>query len=104
VAFESNASDLVAQDTNSTQDVFARDLQRRRTTLVSVNAAGTDSGNNYSFGPAINADGSVVAFASFASDLVSNDTNNDGDVFARNLRKATTTLVSVNAAGTASGN
>ncbi len=103
VAFLSDASDLVATDTNGFQDVFVRDLQTGTTTLVSVNSAGTDSGNTYSVNPEISGDGRFVAFHSFASDLVATDTNETGDVFVRNLQTGTTTLVSVNSAVVDSG-
>ena len=46
MAFGSGASDLVANDTNGTNDVFVRDLQLGTTTLVSINRFGTGSGNN----------------------------------------------------------
>jgi hypothetical protein len=104
VAFLSYASDLVDQDTNNAQDVFVRDLQTGKTTLISANLAGIDSGNNYSYFPEISADGRFVVFTSLASDLVSNDTNIYGDVFVHDLQTGTTTLASVNLAGTASGN
>jgi hypothetical protein len=45
-----------------------------------------------------------VAFVSYATDLVANDTSGAADVFVRDLRMATTTLVSVNRFGTGSGN
>ena len=87
VAFNSAASDLVANDTNGTDDVFVRDLQLGTTTLVSINRFGTGSGNGPSGGPGggpvISADGRFVAFRSFASDLVPNDTNGTTDVFVR---------------------
>ena len=38
--------------------------------------------NNESFDPAISLDGSTVAFASSAGNLVPNDTNNANDIFA----------------------
>jgi hypothetical protein len=76
VAFNSGASDLVANDTNGRWDAFVRDLETGVTTLVSVNAAGTASGNGASLFPYLSADGSVVGFRSGASDLVANDTNN----------------------------
>jgi len=75
------------------------------TTLVSINSAGTGSGNGDSFNPVLSADGQVVAFQSLASDLVANDTNGAvADIFVRDLKRGTTTLVSVNGAGTGSGN
>ncbi len=104
VLFESAASDLVTNDTNDTGDVFVRDLQTGRTTLVSVNAAGTASGNGTSYPVALSSNGRFVLFQSDASDLVAHDTNGASDVFVRDLQTGRTTLVSVNAAGTASGN
>jgi Tol biopolymer transport system component len=107
VGFVSNASDLVANDTNGTADVFVRDVHTGTTTLVSINHAGTDSGNAFSGGdepPSLSADGRFVAFRSTASDLVANDTNGTDDVFLRDLRTGTTTLVSVNQGGANSGN
>ena len=82
MAFSSDASDLVATDTNGATDVFVRDLQKGATTLVSVNRFGTDSVNGAS-GGSISADGRFVAFNSSANDLVANDTNGLTDVFAR---------------------
>src|SRR5207247_1728811 len=104
VAFVSSASDLAGNDTNFNSDVFVRDLKTGTTTLVSVNSAGTDSGNGFSIDAAISDDGRFVAFGSYAGDLVANDTNGGGDVFVRDLKTGTTTLVSVNRAGTDTGN
>ena len=64
MAFISFATDLVANDTNGTSDVFVRDLQLGTTTLVSINRFGTGSGNNSSFVPVISPDGRFVAFGS----------------------------------------
>jgi uncharacterized repeat protein (TIGR01451 family) len=80
--------------------------------LVSINAGGTAAGDDFSgtFGEgsqaySISADGRYIAFTSFASDLTSLPDNNGGyDVFRRDLLTGVTTLVSVNAAGTAAGN
>ena len=102
--FDSFASDLVANDTNGTWDTFVRDFKTGTTTLVSVNSAGKNSGNSQSFGAALSANGRFAVFNSNASDLVANDTNDTFDTFVRDLKTGTTTLVSVNSAGTASGN
>ena len=88
MAFESDASDLVANDTNRTVDVFVRDLQLGTTTLVSVNNAGTGSGNSYSTGPRISADGRFVVFASAATDLVPG-VSPGGGLFVRDLQLGT---------------
>ena len=105
VVFESGASNLSPHDTNNHLDVFARDLQAGTTTLVSLNRAGTDSGNLSSFLPNVDASGRVVTFKSLATDLVNlADSNNQDDVFVRNLVTGTTKLASINSAGTAAGN
>ncbi|MEV5964354.1 hypothetical protein AB0L70_21465 [Kribbella sp. NPDC051952] len=61
VAFTSAATNLVAGDTNDTQDVFVRDLRTRRTERVSVASDGSqlDVFSNVS---AISGDGRLVAF------------------------------------------
>ena len=112
VAYESTATNLVANDTNAglqdgrLSDVFVRDLQLGVTHLVSVNHAGTDSGGETSTGPSITPDGRYVAFYSNAKDLVTNPTHsNPGfpsynpNVFVRDLQAATTQLVSVSMDG-----
>ena len=112
VAFSSTADDLVAEDLprppggGDGSDVFVHDLRTGTTTLVSVNTAGTASGNGDSGGGSFSPDGTKVTFDSYATDLAPGDTNGDWieDVYVRDLTTATTTLVSVNAAGTASGN
>jgi Tol biopolymer transport system component len=111
VVFESLANDLVANDTNDSVDVFVRDLVAKTTKLVSVNRSGhttlgassTISDSPQMPGRFISDDGRYVVFQSNASDLVPNDTNAQPDVFVRDLVANTTTLVSINGAGTASG-
>lgn len=97
VVFESDADDLVPNDTNRTTDIFLRDMVTDRTILVSVNNAGSSSGNGRSYDPVITPDGRFVAFISTASDLVANDNNQIADVFIRDLQNGITKIVSVNA-------
>ncbi|HJU35918.1 MAG TPA: hypothetical protein VJ716_00680 [Gaiellaceae bacterium] len=80
VTFESTATDLVAGDTNGAADVFLHDLQTGVTTRVSVDGAGGQA-DGPSAGPAIDGNGSAVAFVSAATNLVPDDTNNATDVF-----------------------
>jgi Tol biopolymer transport system component len=94
VAFGSNASNLVAGDTNNTLDVFVRDRQTGATERVSVASNGAEA-NGISAFPALSADGRLVAFYSFASNLVPGDTNNTVDIFVRDRQAGTTTRVSV---------
>jgi Tol biopolymer transport system component len=71
VAFTSWASNLVANDNNTAQDVFVRDLQNGTNDLVTVNTSGTGSGNGASGALAISADGRYVLFRSKAQNLAS---------------------------------
>lgn len=98
LAFESDASNLVAGDVNGSQDVFIRDLVAGTTTLVSVNSAG-EQGDGRSYDASISADGRYVAFASEAANLVEGDGNEYPDVFVRDLLAGTTTRISVSSAG-----
>lgn len=66
--FTSSASDLVSGDLNATADVFLRDLATGVTTLISHTADG-GSPNDRSSAPVISADGTFVAFESFATDM-----------------------------------
>jgi Tol biopolymer transport system component len=98
VAFTSDATNLVAGDTNGASDIFLRDLSSGVTSRVSVSSAGAQ-GNAFSFSPRVSADGKIVAFASQASNLVAGDTNGFIDVFVRDLANAQTSRVSVSSAG-----
>lgn len=74
VAFVSEASDLVPNDTNRIADIFVRDLQTLAPTLVSVGAGSTNPAAlvpaSSSESPQISADGRWVAFSSTATNLV----------------------------------
>jgi uncharacterized repeat protein (TIGR01451 family) len=105
VVFDSSASDLVpGTDLNGSLDVFVRDLVAGTTTLVSVNASGSGSGNELSYQPTFSSSGAHIAFVSIASNLGPDDTNGVGDVYVRDVAAGTTTLVSTNTAGTHSAN
>ncbi|HEY3168626.1 MAG TPA: hypothetical protein VGK57_15445, partial [Candidatus Binatia bacterium] len=80
VAFDSGASNLVADDTNVRKDVFVHDREKSRTTRESVAGAGIEA-NGSSESPSIDATGSVVAFSSVATNLVLDDTNVRRDIF-----------------------
>ena len=69
VAFSSDASDLISDDTNGTTDVFVYDLETDQLTRVSVSSTGAQ-GNGGSRNPSISADGRYVAFGSMATNLV----------------------------------
>lgn len=109
VAFQSEAGDLVANDPqraggNQDADVFVRDVAAGTTSLVSLNRAGTASGNAPSRFPAMSADGRFVVFESYATDLAANDSNLYRDVYVRDRAAGVTVLASVNRAGATGGN
>jgi Tol biopolymer transport system component len=83
VAFTSSANDLVAGDTNNTQDVFVRDLQTGITILVSVSTDGIPPGRADFYSPIISMDGRYVLFHSKALNLEQN-------LFLRDLQAGTT--------------
>ena len=108
VAFVSVSSDFGPTDsprwTGNNDDLYVRDLTTGTTTLVSVNAAGTDSANGHSVTPVFSPDSTKIAFMSAGSDLGAVDTNDTFDIYLRDLTTGTTTLVSANGVGTAAGN
>jgi Tol biopolymer transport system component len=61
VAFESSSTNLVPGDTNTTQDIFVRNLRAGRTERVSLTSAGLQS-DLPSLEPAISGNGRIVAF------------------------------------------
>lgn len=98
ISFESDATNLVSNDTNSFADIFVRDTQVGTTERISLTSDGAQA-NAISFDSNISADGSIVAFSSNATNLNGNDTNNRTDVFARTRSNGQTILVSVNSSG-----
>lgn len=69
------------------------------TIAVSVGPNG-QLGNSWGGGGDITADGRYIVFCSYASNLVSGDTNGQPDVFRRDVTSGTTTLVSAAVDGT----
>lgn len=98
VVFSSDATNLVAGDTNNSEDVFVRDRQLGTIERVSVSSAG-EQGTGASGRPAIGADGYIVAFESTCPDLVPADNNGCRDVFVRDRASSTTRCVSVSVSG-----
>jgi Tol biopolymer transport system component len=92
VAFESDATNLVAGDTNGVSDIFLHDTHNDETTRISLASDGTQ-GNDWSYAPSISADGRYVAFQSAASNLVADDTNGVSDIFLHDTQSGATTRV-----------
>jgi Tol biopolymer transport system component len=97
VAFQSDATDLVAGDTNGVVDVFVHDRQTGTTTRISVDSAGTE-GNAQSREPSLSADGRFVAFHSDAN-LVAGDTNGLSDIYLHDRQTGVTSRISLPAIG-----
>jgi Tol biopolymer transport system component len=103
VAFYSDSTNLVANDTNGRGDVFVHDRLSGETTRISVDSYGNE-GNNWSYTPSINADGRYVAFQSEASNLVANDTNGCNDVFVHDRLSGEITRISADSNGNEANN
>jgi Tol biopolymer transport system component len=117
VAFESYATDFGPTDTRADcviivipgqgpvygpcTDVYARDLTTGTTSMISVNAAGTNGGSGSpSRHPVFSPDGTRVTFESSADDLVSPTVNFPyAELLVRDLRTGTTSLVSAGPTG-----
>jgi Tol biopolymer transport system component len=85
VCFESDATDLVPGDTNTTRDIFRKDLQTGDTVRCSTDAAGNGT-NAACYDASLSADGRYVAFSSAATNLVPGIANAKRQVFRKNLQ------------------
>ena len=95
VTYVSQARNLVPADTNGTEDVFLYDRQTRATTRMSVASDGTQTYARVGSAPGISADGRVVTFHSYDSNLVEGDSNGVWDGFVHDTQNGTTVRASV---------
>jgi PKD repeat protein len=98
VAFQSAASNLVPGDTNAATDIFVRDRMAGVTECVSLAWDGAPA-NGASQWPCISDDGNCVAFQSYATNLVPNDTNGLLDACLHDRATGVTEIVSVSSTG-----
>lgn len=94
VAFVTEASNLVTSDSNGVNDVYLWSRETGQIELISVRPNGR-AGSQISDSPALSADGTFVAFASDAPDLIASDRNFARDVFVRDRSRGATERVSV---------
>jgi Tol biopolymer transport system component len=94
VVFQSRASNLVADDTNNSTDIFHHDRTTGITRRVSVSSSGVE-GDQESITPTLSADGRYVAFTSGADTLIVTPTVETLHVFIHDIQETETTLVSV---------
>ncbi|MEO6090681.1 MAG: hypothetical protein ABIQ18_47020 [Umezawaea sp.] len=92
IAFTTSAR-LTAADTNDVPDVFVRDLETGTVALLSSTPSGA-SADRGSGAAALSADGHYAAFRSAATNLVPGDTNDQDDVFRKDLLTGEVVLVS----------
>jgi VCBS repeat-containing protein len=95
VAFISQASNLIASDTNGRADIFVRNLSGTPSTVLVNVGIGGASDNGGAGQAEISGNGRYVAFTSTGNNLVAGDTNNLQDIFVRDLNSTTITRLSV---------
>ncbi len=104
VVFASEATDLVAGDTNGVLDLFVHDMVTGSTVRANITSTGTQADGPVTLS-AISGDGSRVIFETTASNMTADDTNGAiSDVFVRDLVAGTITLVSVSSGGVVGNN
>lgn len=99
VVFQSSSAPGSTENSSGKSDLYLRDLQTNTTELISVAHPGLPSfspnGPSALSSLSVNANGRYVAFTSLASNLVTNDTNANRDVFIRDLLHENNILVSI---------
>jgi Tol biopolymer transport system component len=92
VVYQSDASNLILNDTNNGRDIFIFDRTKRTTARLNIDPAGT--GTLFDPGPpAISEDGNIVVFSARPTPM------GVRQVYVRNRAAATTTLISKNVPG-----
>ena len=107
VAFISEASNLVAIDTNNDWDAFVHDRQTGQTTRVSITSTGAESqGVGQDGRVSLSADGRLVAFDACGSNLFPFpvDPNAGCDIFVHDRQTGQTSWVSVSSTGEPANN
>ncbi len=84
MVFESDASNLVANDLNGEKDIFVKDLSTGAVTRLSTTATGAEA-NDFSAEARFSPDGRCVTFGSSASNLIAGDMNDAFDIFRVDL-------------------
>ncbi len=118
VSFWMNTNNLVPNDTNLQDDVFVHDRDTDNdglfdepgaisTTRVSVSTAGVEQNEDHTLPlqpialpvQQISGDGNHIVWATFATNLVTGDTNNVKDVFVHHRVTGVTTRMSISSSG-----
>jgi LPXTG-site transpeptidase (sortase) family protein len=91
IVFQSDATNLVHNDTNTRRDIFMHDMTTGMTTRVSMGTGGIQGGL-LSTGSSVSSNGTYVAFNSISSNLVANDTNGRYDIFRNETDRTVPTV------------
>lgn len=105
IAFISEATNIVDNDTNGFRDVFVRDLLAGTNVVVTADTNGNTPGNGIVTDLALSGNGRYVAFVSTSSNLIPGGTITvASNVFVRDLQIGKTVLASTNMSGPGGGN
>lgn len=100
VAFSSDASTIVAGDTNGLTDAFVLDVQAPAATgAAKMSPPGGGAADDAAFARAVSANGRYVLVESGATNLVPGDTNDSTDLFVADRTTAAIRRVSVDEGG-----
>lgn len=95
VAFESHATNLVADDKNGVKDIFLWQSASNKIERVSMGHDGKEA-NAESYEPSVSGDGNLIAFTSTASNISATEKGtSNNNVFLRNMQLGTTVMISI---------
>jgi hypothetical protein len=95
VAFESHASNLIADDKNAAKDIFVWHALSNKIERVSISNDGKDA-NAESYEPSVSGDGNLIAFTSTASNISATEKGiSNNNVFLRDMQLGTTVMISI---------
>jgi uncharacterized repeat protein (TIGR01451 family) len=97
VSFDSLSTNLDPRDTDSFTDVYVKNLTTGALTLADVGESGKALGG--AGASSLSADGTRIAFASGASNLLAEDPRLDGDIYVKDLSTGELLLASTNDLG-----
>ncbi len=102
VVYGSQSTDIVSGITNANNGyIFRYDRQTNTTLHVSIASDGGEP-NGFNSLPDVSDDGRFVVFVSNATNLIVADTNNQHDIFLRDVQNNITTRISLDSAGSES--
>lgn len=98
IAFSSAANNLITGDTNGSSDIFLRDIQSASTSRISLSTEGNEGVGGEAIKPSLSRNGRFIAFETTYA-LVSDDTNNNADIYLHDRDTGETTRISVHTNG-----